>query len=76
MLSIKDRGERKPDVVKPIADPDTVAALDKLLRWDVNLAKKDNEKYFYQEDGSLNKLLSQMVFTLLCTQTSSLFSQI
>ena len=46
MFSIKDRGERKPDVVKPIADPDTVAALDKLLRWDVNLAKKDNEKIF------------------------------
>ena len=46
MLSIKDRGERKPDVVKPVADPDTVAALDKLLRWDVNLAKKDNEKIF------------------------------
>ena len=29
--------EQKPDVVEPVADPDTVPALNKLLRWDVNL---------------------------------------
>ena len=36
--------EQKPDVVEPVADPDTVPALNKLLRWDVNLKKYLVEK--------------------------------